>query len=66
MNKRKNILIDELIVALRVPRELSEAESRIIRGMLMQAGFLRRVRQAVRDVLKQYTALSKVRITLAR
>jgi hypothetical protein len=60
------ILFDELHIALRVPCNLTAPECRAIARALRRPGFLPALTRAVREVLRRYPSLRKVRISVTR
>ena len=60
------VIIDEIHLTVRVPRDLpAAAHAQIVRD-LRQRHLLPRLKKAVRGVLGRYPSLRKVRLTLAR
>lgn len=62
----KSVVIDEVIVTLRVPADLPDAEAAAVRRALLAPGFLGRLRRAVAAALAETPELSAVRVTVAR
>ena len=62
----KTVVIDELIVTLRVPSDLPDAEVDEVRRALGGAEFLARLRAAVRAVVASYPELAPCRAAVAR
>lgn len=60
------ILIDEFIVSLRAPPQLTESQHTAMRRALRNPRFLPALHQAVRALLRQYSALQKLRVSVAR
>lgn len=60
------VLIDEIHLVVRAPRDLPDAESVQMARTLNQARFTSRLRQAVRDVFRSYPSLRKAKIALER
>lgn len=62
----KSVLMDELFVSLRIPEGMANTEYHAIRRVLFDRRFLPAVRQAVRNVIRAYPALGRVRLTVTR
>jgi 2'-5' RNA ligase len=62
----KALLIEELHLTVFAPGGLPEAEYEAIRRTLDAVRFQADLRRAVRDVLRQYPALSKTRVMITR
>jgi len=62
----KSMLIEEFHLSLYVPRGLSDAECGAIRRDLDDARFRARLGRAVRDLIRQYPSLHKLRTTVSR
>jgi hypothetical protein len=62
----RTILIDELHVALRAPRDLTAAQHRVLRKALRRPTLLPALARAVRAALRRYPSLRPVRVTVAR
>lgn len=58
------ILMDQLHLALLVPRGLPKKEYTPIRRVLRSPAFHSKLHRAIRDVLRRYPSLRKVRTTL--
>jgi hypothetical protein len=63
---RKTILIDELRLSFHVPRGLPQEEYQAISRTLGRRRFRAALGKAVREVVRRYPSLSKVRVTIAR
>ena len=62
----RNLLIDEFHLTLFAPRRLKEEEYEAIYETLNDAQFLTQLRRTVRDVVRRYPSLSKVRVSITR
>jgi hypothetical protein len=62
----KMILMDELHLAIKVPRGLDEAACKVIGRTLNDKRFQANLRRVVRDLFSQYSSLREVRLTIAR
>jgi hypothetical protein len=60
------ILIDEMHLGVRAPKDLPEAECQAIRHAFNDRRFQAALRRAVRAVVGRHVALGKVRPTLSR
>jgi hypothetical protein len=59
-------VIDEVIVTVTVPADLSDAEAGAVRRTLIGGPFLTRLRRAIRAVAGEFPDLARVRVTLSR
>jgi hypothetical protein len=62
----KGVVIDELHLTLRVPRDLPDDEAEGVREVLAGDEFLRRLRRAVRAALREFPELGTVSLSLTR
>ena len=62
----KSVLIEEFHITLTGPSKLTAVEQVAIRGTINSTGFRWRLRSAMRDLVKQYASLEKVRVTITR
>lgn len=62
----KTVVIDELIVTLRVPSDLPDADADAVRRTLAGAEFLARLRAAVRAVVASCDDLAPCRAGVTR
>ena len=62
----KTVLLDELFVTVRVPADLSDADTEAARRTLAGDEFLGRLRRAVRAVIRESPELAGVRVTVTR
>lgn len=62
----KSILLDEIHLAVYAPDSLRAASYQAIRKVLDGASFRADLRRAVRDIIRRYPTLDKVRITISR
>ena len=62
----KFILLDEFHLTVYAPRGRPATEHEAVRQTLDDPGFQAAVRQAIRVVVRQFSALRKVRLTLTR
>jgi hypothetical protein len=60
------ILLDELHLAVSVPRELRESTISIIRRHLNSLSFKAAIRQAIRSVFQHHPQLRNVRVRVTR
>ena len=60
------VLIDELHLTVRLPADLPDADRQAVRRTLVGADFLRRLRRAVRLVVRGHPELTRVRVSLTR
>lgn len=66
MSKNKTIVIDELHLTFRVPGDLPDDAAEAIRETLAGDEFMRRLRRAVRIVVRNSPELSTVGVSLTR
>jgi hypothetical protein len=62
----RHILLDELHIAVSVPRELPESTISMIRRHLNSLSFKAAIRQVIRGVFQHHPKLRKVRVRVAR
>lgn len=62
----RTVIIDELHLTLRVPGDLSEAETEVIRQALDGDEFATRLRRAVRAAIRSFPELAAVRVSSGR
>lgn len=62
----KTVLIDELHLTVRIPADLADADRQAVHRTLAGADFLRRLRRAVRLVVRGHPELARVRVSLTR
>ena len=60
------VVIDELFVTLRVPRNLPETEIDAVRQTLASATFLKRLQTVILATLREFPALGPVSVTVSR
>ena len=60
------VVIDELFVTLRVPRDLPETEIEMVRQTLASATFLKRLRSVILATVGEFPALGPVSVTVSR
>jgi hypothetical protein len=60
------VLMDEFHVTFLAPRNLTTAEFDAIRSTLNNAGFRAAFRRSVRQVVRQFPSLNKMRVRLSR
>ena len=63
---RRRITFDQFIVALEIPRELPAPAARKLRRALQRRTFPTRLRQLIRDWLRQSPAFAEVSVTVSR
>ena len=62
----KTVILDELLLTVRVPADLPDAEVDAIRRALESDEFVARLRRSVRTVLAAFPDLAPTRVTLSR
>ena len=62
----KTVVLDELLLTVRVPADLPDAEVDAVRRALESDEFVARLRRAVRTVLVAFPDLAPVRVTLSQ
>ena len=62
----KSVVIDEILITVRVPRDLPDDQAEEIRQVLASDEFQRHLGRAVRAVVRTFDALAVVRVTLTR
>ena len=62
----RNLLIDEFHLTLFAPRCLAEEEYEAIYKTLNDLQFLTQLRRMVRNVVRKYPSLCKVRVSITR
>ncbi len=62
----RNVLADQFHVSLFVPRGLPPAELSAVNRTLGNAGFVAALRRSVRQAVRQFPSLAKVRVRVAR
>ena len=62
----KYLLMDEIHISIMAPRGMPVRKYRAIRRTLKRAGFERRLREAVRAVIRHYPALTNLRMVISR
>ena len=65
-NMAKLVVMDEFIVTVSVPHNLTEDEYRAIRRTLIGKQLLDGLQRAIRDQFRQHPTLTKVRIAVTR
>jgi hypothetical protein len=66
MAKSKTVVIDELHLTLRVPNNLPDDETEVIRQSLAGDDFMNRLRRTVRAAIRVFPELAAVRASLTR
>ena len=62
----KSVMIDELHLTAHIPNNLPQTQVEEVRRTLASVVFMRRLRRAVRALLRQYGELAEVRVTVGR
>jgi hypothetical protein len=62
----KTVVIDELHLTIRVPADLSDADTERVRRTLLGAGFMARLREAIRATVRSLPELAGCRVTVTR
>lgn len=62
----KTVILDELLLTIRVPADLPDAEVEAIRRALESDEFAAHLRRAIRAVLAAFPDLAPTRVTLSR
>jgi hypothetical protein len=62
----KHVIIDEIHLTLRAPKNLPDDEAQAVRTALVGEDFMVRLRRAVRAALRAFPELSAVRPSLTR
>ena len=62
----KTVILDEVLLTVRVPADLPDAEADAIRAVLGSAEFLARLRRAVRAAVEAFPDLEPAAVTLSR
>lgn len=60
------VIIDELHLTMRVPRDLPDAQAEEVRTTLASDDFMDRLRHAVRAAVRVLPELAAVRVSLSR
>ncbi|MDB5312788.1 MAG: hypothetical protein JWO38_6990 [Gemmataceae bacterium] len=63
---RKNLVIDEVHLTVRVPADLPDGEAEAVYRALTGKGFMARLRRAVREVGRGTPGLTRVRVSVSR
>ena len=66
MARSKTVVIDEIHLTVRIPGDTPDKEAETIREVLAGDEFMARLRRAVRAVLREFPALTVVRVSLTR
>jgi len=62
----KTVVIDELIVTVRIPADMSDADAEAVRRTLLGTAFMARFRAAVLAVVQAAPELARVRVSVTR
>lgn len=62
----KPVVIDEIHLTIRVPRDLPDARAEAVARTLTGAAFMARLRRAVRATLRAFPELAVARVSLTR
>ena len=62
----KPVVIDEMHLTIRVPRDLADARAEAVGRTLTGAAFMARLRRAVRATLRAFPELAVARVSLTR
>ena len=60
------IVLDELILSLTIPANCPDDEAKVIRRVLFRGGFVPKLRQVVRELIREYEALHRVQASVRR
>jgi hypothetical protein len=61
-----DILLDEIIIRFAARPGRPDAESLAARRVLLRGGFTPKLRAAVRDLVRRYTELRRLKLTVSR
>lgn len=64
--RRRYVLLDEFQLSIRAPRGLGDESVEAIRAVIDDTVFQAKLRKAINGVVKEYPALSVVKVKLSR